>query len=102
MSEDDLLIGDLMEGACLTLEQVAAACAVEHEWLIRHIDEGLFAGAESDDRGWRFSSTGLQRVRRMWQLERDFEALPELAALVADMLEEMDDLRARLRRTGAI
>jgi hypothetical protein len=26
--------------------------------------------------------------------------VPELAALVADLLEEMDDLRARLRRAG--
>jgi chaperone modulatory protein CbpM len=36
----------------------------------------------------------------MRQLERDFEAVPELAALVADLLEEMDALRTRLRRAG--
>ena len=29
----------------------------------------------------------------MHDLERDFDAVPELAALVADMLEEMDTLR---------
>jgi len=39
----------------------------------------------------------LQRARRMRQLERDFEAVPELAALVADLLEEMDVMRARLQ-----
>jgi chaperone modulatory protein CbpM len=32
----------------------------------------------------------------MRQLERDFEAVPELAALMADLLEELDDLRARV------
>jgi chaperone modulatory protein CbpM len=32
----------------------------------------------------------------MRQIERDFEAVPELAALVADLLEELDTLRARL------
>jgi chaperone modulatory protein CbpM len=36
----------------------------------------------------------------MRQLERDFEAVPELAALMADLLEEMDELRTRLRRYG--
>ncbi|AEI81638.1 hypothetical protein CNE_BB1p02140 (plasmid) [Cupriavidus necator N-1] len=36
----------------------------------------------------------------MRQLERDFDAIPELAALVADLLEEMDDLQARLRCTS--
>ena len=100
MEDDDILMGDVMEGVCLSLEQVAVACAVEHEWLIRHINEGLFTGVENNDGNWRFSSASLTRVRRMWRLERDFDALPELAALVADMLEEMDDLRARLRRYG--
>jgi chaperone modulatory protein CbpM len=33
-------------------------------------------------------------------LERDFEADPELATLMADLLEEMDELRARLGRSG--
>jgi hypothetical protein len=32
----------------------------------------------------------------MRQLERDFDAVPELAALMADLLEELDELRARL------
>ena len=38
----------------------------------------------------------LARARRMRQIERDFDAVPELAALVADMLDEMDRLRERL------
>lgn len=99
MHDDDILIGILMEDSWLTLEQIAAACMVEPEWLLRHIEEGLFPRAESIAGTWRFSSTGLLRARRMRQLERDFDATPELAALVADMLEEMDTLRAQLRRT---
>jgi chaperone modulatory protein CbpM len=33
----------------------------------------------------------------MRALERDFDAAPELAALVADLLEELDAVRARGR-----
>jgi len=33
----------------------------------------------------------------MHRIERDFDAAPELAALVADLLEELEALRARLR-----
>jgi chaperone modulatory protein CbpM len=40
------------------------------------------------------------RARRMRQLERDFDAIPELAALVADLLEEMETLRQKLRCAG--
>lgn len=98
MRDEDILIGSLMEESWLTLEQVAAACKVEPEWLLRHIDEGLFPRVESVAGIWRFSGTMLSRARRMRQLERDFEAVPELAALMADLLEEMDELRAQLSR----
>lgn len=100
MRDDEILIGTLMEDSWLTLEQVAAACRVEPAWLIRHLDAGLFPHAESVAGIWRFSGAALARARRMRQIERDFDAVPELAALVADLLEEMDALRARLRRGG--
>ncbi|WP_018078168.1 chaperone modulator CbpM [Thiobacillus denitrificans] len=100
MRDDDILIGSLMEESWLTLEQVAAACMVEPAWLLRHLEEGLFPHAESIAGTWRFSGMTLIRARRMRQLERDFDAAPELAALVADLLEEMDELRARLRGGG--
>ncbi|MDP2171544.1 MAG: chaperone modulator CbpM [Rhodocyclaceae bacterium] len=98
MRDEDILIGSLMEETWLTLEQVAAACTVEPAWLLRHLDEGLFPHAESVAGVWRFSGPALQRARRMRELERDFDAVPELAALVADLLEEMDELRERLQR----
>jgi chaperone modulatory protein CbpM len=100
MREDEALIGSLMEETWLTLEQVAAACRVEPEWLMRHIEEGLFPRAAGTAGTWRFTSASLLRARRMWLVERDFDAVPELAALVADLLEEMDALRSRLGRAG--
>jgi chaperone modulatory protein CbpM len=100
MRDDDILIGTLMEDSWLTLDQVAAACRVDAAWLLRRIEEGLFPHAESVAGTWRFSGTSLLRARRMRQLEQDFDAVPELAALMADLLEEMDMLRARLRRNG--
>lgn len=99
MHDEEILIGSLMEDTWLTLEQVAAACTVEPEWLLCHLEEGLFPHAESVAGVWRFSAASIQRARRMRQLERDFDAGPELAALVADLLEEVDELRARMRRT---
>ena len=95
MDDDDILIGSLLEESWLTLEQLAAACPVEPAWLIRHIEEGLFPHAECVAGTWRFTGASLLRARRMRQLERDFDAVPELAALVADMLEEIDSLRSR-------
>ena len=100
MRDEAVLEGSFMEETWLTLEQVAAACAVEPQWLLAHIEEGQFPHAESVAGVWRFSAASLLRARRMYQIECDFDAVPELAALVADMLEEMDVLRARLRHFG--
>ena len=91
---------DILEDACLTLEQLCAACALEREWLIRHVEEGLIPVSGTALAEWRFTTTHITRARRMREIERTYDAAPELAALVADMLEEMDTLRARLRRTG--
>lgn len=100
MRDDEVLIGSLMEDTWLTLEQVSAACAVEPEWLLRHIEEGLFPHADSVAGVWRFSAVSIMRAKRMRQLEQDFEAAPELAALMADLLEEVDELRTRLHSAG--
>jgi chaperone modulatory protein CbpM len=68
--------------------------------VVRRVAEGLVTATGASSAEWRFSPAALLRARRMHAIERDFDAVPELAALVADMLEEMDELRARLRREG--
>lgn len=100
MNDDDVLVGSAMEENWLTLEQLAAACTVEPAWLLSHLDDGFLPGAESVAGTWRFSSTALRRVRRMRELELTFDAVPELAALVADLLDEIDLLRTRLHAAG--
>ena len=99
MRDDEILSGNLLDESWLTLEEVAAACTVETHWLERHIEEGLFE-AECVGGTWRFTSLQMRRARRMHEMERVFDAEPELAALVADLLEELDALRARLRQGG--
>lgn len=100
MSHDEVLIGALLEDACLTLEQLSRAGAVPADWVIEHVREGLLPAGGEEPATWRFSSRDLWRVRQMRRFERDFEAVPELAALVADLLEELDQMRVRLRRAG--
>lgn len=96
MTDDDILIGTLMEESWLTLEQLSVACNVETFWLQARLEANLIPQAECVAGVWRFSGAALARARRMRALERDFDAVPELAALVADMEEEIAALRARL------
>jgi chaperone modulatory protein CbpM len=85
----------------LTLEELCAACALEREWVVRRVHEGLLVPRDGTQvEHWRFGVAAIRRARRMYRIERDFDAVPELAALVADALEEIDALRARLRRAA--
>lgn len=90
----------MREDEWLTLEELCAACAVERDWIVERVREGLLPAAGATLEDWRFGLAALRRARRMRSLERDFDAVPELAALVADALEELDLLRARLRGAG--
>ncbi len=96
MSEHEVIVGFALEESCLTVEQLAAACAVEPAWVVRRVEEGLFPEMSGSADSWRFGARVLARARRIRTIERDFEAVPELAALVADMLEEIDELRTAL------
>ena len=100
MRGDDILTGALLEEACLTLEELARAGAVSPGWVLRQIEEGFLPMLPGSTADWRFSSRDLWRVRQIRAIERDFDAVPELAALVADLLEELESLRLRLRRAG--
>jgi len=100
MRDEDILIGALLEDACLTLEELSRACAVPPDWVIEHVREGLLPAPGESPSAWRFSSRDLLRARQMRRFERDFDAVPELAALVADLLAELEETRARLRRAG--
>ncbi|MGC3980051.1 MAG: chaperone modulator CbpM [Steroidobacteraceae bacterium] len=95
---DEVLIGVVVEESWLTLEQAAAACSVEAAWLLRHIEDDLLPGVSSVGGTWHLSNASLLRARRMRRLERDFDAGPELAALVSDMLDELDSLRRKLQQ----
>ncbi len=100
MRDEDILTGVVLEDADLSVEELARACAVSVEWIVQHVTEGALPGHGTTVSEWRFSVSALRRVRHIHPMERDFDAAPELAALVADLLDELQSLRARLRRAG--
>ena len=94
----------LLERGQLSLDELAAGCAVSREWVIEHVEAGVLVceggGERKPEERWSFSGLDLSRARQLRSVERDFDANPELAGLVADLLEEVQRLRTRLRRAG--
>ncbi|MDN4052532.1 chaperone modulator CbpM [Massilia sp. YIM B02763] len=99
------LSGVLLDDAALTLDELARACNVEPDWVVRHVQAGVLGSGEAfvstvQVTGWRFRSGDLARARRLLRVERDFDANEDLAALVVDMGDEIRRLRARLHVLG--
>jgi chaperone modulatory protein CbpM len=91
----------LLDEALLTLDDLASSCAVSREWVIEHVQAGvLLTGSGADPGDWAFTGRDLLRIGRISGLERDFDANPELAGLLADLFDELERLRIRLRRAG--
>lgn len=101
MTDTVYVEGVLLDEAALTLEELASACAVEPDWVVQHVRTGILLDDAPEQLSvWRFTSTDLRRARRLCQIERDFEANDEVAALVVDLSEEIRRLRAKLRVAG--
>jgi len=88
------LSGEILEEAALDCKAFARACGVSMEWVSAQVEAGAILVAGSVREEWRFGARDLLRARHLAALERDFDAAPELAALVIDLQDEI----ARLRR----
>jgi len=95
------LSGVLLDDAALTLEELARACQVEPDWVVRHVQAGVLGGDGSVQvTTVQFRSVDLDRARRLLSVERDFDANEDLAGLVIDLADEVRRLRARLHVLG--
>jgi len=86
----------LIDDHTLDLHELATACAVTPTWVVEHVEAGLLA-CRSSGGEMRFASAHLVRARRLVTTERCFDANQEMAALVADLLEEVEQLRRQLQ-----
>ena len=86
----------LIDEETLDLQELASACAVPPTWVVERVEAGLLACSSSAGE-MRFASAHLVRARRMVTTERRFDANQELAALVADLIEEVEQLRRQVR-----
>ncbi|MER2514598.1 MAG: chaperone modulator CbpM [Nitrosomonas ureae] len=90
----------VLEDTTLSLDDLARSCRVSREWIIEHVQWGLLPDKnliDTDPNVWIFDSHSFLRIKRIVAIERDFECNPELAGLVADLIEEVESLRTRLK-----
>ena len=84
----------------LTLAELCRACrapeAQVHVWVV----EGVLDPIGATPHEWRFAGASLRRARLAWRLSQDLDVNPPGVALALDLLDEIAELRAGLRRRG--
>ena len=102
----DALSGIILdEQGVLTLTELSHACSVQTGYIIELVDEGLLTpdllAEENEPQHWRFSGAQMRRARTAMRLQSDLGINLAAAALVLQLLDEIDHLRAELKAMGA-
>ncbi|HSM30648.1 MAG TPA: chaperone modulator CbpM [Woeseiaceae bacterium] len=93
------LVGTILEEeVVLSLAEVCRASRLSAERVIEMAEEGIVEPVGSSPERWRFHGASLRRVRCARRLEEDLGVNTAGIALVLDLLDELEQLRARLGR----
>jgi chaperone modulatory protein CbpM len=92
------LLGEQLEVA---LDELARATGLTVEEVVELVEYGVFEPAGGTPVQWRFSARCITLGRRAARLRADFELDLSGLALVAALLERIDDLEAEMARLRA-
>ena len=87
----------LEEQTELSLADVCRACAAQADRIVELVNEGVLAPAGGAPDYWRFTGLHLHRARVALRLQNDLGVNLAGAALALELLDELDQLRARLQ-----
>jgi chaperone modulatory protein CbpM len=95
----DAIAGTILDDAVeLTLEEVSLVCAVREERILALVDEGVLQPRGRERGDWRFPGATVARAARALRLQRELDVDAHAAAVILELLDEIDRLRARLAR----
>lgn len=89
-------VAELLGAGAFSADELSRACGVAPGWISERVQAGVLQ-VDRASGDWRFDSVTLVRARRIARLEADFGADPQLAALTADLIEEVSALRRQLQ-----
>lgn len=82
----------------LTLQDICRACAAQVEAITALVDEGVLVPEGGSQAQWQFTGVHLHRARTAVRLQNDLGVNLAGAALALELMDELDRLRAQLRR----
>jgi chaperone modulatory protein CbpM len=102
MSQEQIPVAAALidDSLLFTLAELAKACNATGARIAVLVQEGVLTPIGAAPEDWRFPGSLLSRVRAALRLAHDFDLDAATTALVLDLIEENERLRAQLRRAG--
>jgi chaperone modulatory protein CbpM len=96
--EHDVLAGMVLDESIeFSLSELCRVCHVHAEVVIQLVEVGVIEPRGSEPADWRFAGQAVWRIERALNLQRDLDVNLAGAALALELLDEIDQLRDRLR-----
>lgn len=91
------VVEELSAGQSLDVNELCRVCELSEELLVEWVAEGVTEPRASGGGDWRFGPRQLRRVRKARRLQVDLELETASLPLVLDLLDEIEQLRRRVR-----
>lgn len=92
-----LVTGVVLDENCqFTLIDLCRLSESNAEYIIELVEEGLLEPKDLSTSDWHFDSIALKRLQKTIHLQRDLRINIAGAALVLDLLDEVEELRRKL------
>lgn len=94
VKKDIIIIADYTKVEPLTLDELCQVCCISNEFIQALIEHDIVHPSGNFPDEWMFSIEELRRVKTVQRLQRDLEVNMAGIALVLDLLDEINELRA--------
>jgi chaperone modulatory protein CbpM len=86
----------LDESVEISLDEICRVCQIHTELVIELVDAGVVEPRGDEPEQWQFPGPALRRIERALRLQRDLDINLPGVAVVLDLLDEVERLRARV------
>lgn len=91
-----LIIADYSQIEPLTFEEVCEICRIDATVMNELIENEIIHPYGQSRKEWKFALAELPRVKRALRLQRDLEMNFTAVAVLMDVLDQMDEMRAHM------
>jgi chaperone modulatory protein CbpM len=96
MPQQSLIVITVEENPELTLDEIAHTCNIPLQQIHAMIEYGIVEPKGWSEDTWRFTTDHLRRIRTITNLQKDLEINLPGAALVLDLIDQMEKMRTRI------